>query len=68
MIETKNIAWKLIWTPAGNYMFRVRSETCSKLTINSPEQFQWHGSDFFIGNFEHISYLVLAFLLLTLSR
>ena len=28
---------------------------------------QWHRSGFFIVNFEHISHLVLAFLLLTLS-
>ena len=45
--------------PAGNYMFKVnkrntktRCEICSKLTIKIPE---------------HISHLVLVFLLLTLS-
>ena len=47
-------------SPAGNYMFKVnnrntrtRCETCSKL--------------FFILNFEHISHLILVFLLLTLN-
>ena len=43
--------------------------TCSKLTIETLEQnYQWYCSDVFIANFEHISYLVLVFLLLTLSR
>ena len=58
--------------PAGNYMFKVnnrntrtRREICSKLTIKIPEQ---RRSGIFIVNFEHISYLVLVFLLLTLSR
>ena len=48
--------------PAGNYMFKVnnrntrtRCEICSELTY------------FFIVNFEHISHLVLVFLLLTLN-
>ena len=46
--------------------------TCSKLTIETLEQsakyVQWCRSDVFIVNFEHISHLVLVFLLLTLSR
>ena len=61
--------------PAGNYMFkfnnrntRTRCEICSKLTIKTPERRQWRRSGVFIVNFEHISHLVLAFLLLTLSR
>ena len=61
--------------PAGNYMFKVnnrnsrtRCETCSKLTIKTPERRHCHRSDVFIVNFEHISYLVLVFLLLNLSR
>ena len=41
--------------------------TCSKLTIKAPEQRQWRGSGVFIVNFEHISHLVLVFLLLTLN-
>ena len=51
--------------PAGNYMLKVnnrntrtRCETCSKL----------NNKGIFIVNFEHISHLVLVFLLLTLSR
>ena len=60
--------------PAGNYMSKVnnrnsrtRCEICSKLKIKTPERRQWH-SGVFIVNFEHISLLVLVFLLLTLSR
>ena len=51
--------------PAGNYLFKVnnrntiaRCEICSKLTIKIPAYV----------NFEHISHLVLVFLLLPLSR
>ena len=61
--------------PAANYMFKVnhgntrrRCEICSKLTIKTSERRQWGGSGAFIFNFEHISHLVLVFLLLTLSR
>ena len=61
--------------PAGNYMFKVnnrntrtRCEICSKLTIKTPERRQWRRSGVFIVNFEHISHLVLVFLLLTLNR
>ena len=57
--------------PTGNHMFivnnrntRARCEMCSKLTIKIPERCP----GIFIVNFEHISHLVLEFLLLTLSR
>ena len=40
---------------------------CSKLTIKIPEQRQWRRSGIVIVNFEHISHLVLLFLLLTLN-
>ena len=58
---------------AVNYMFKVnnrntRFETCSKLTIKTTERRQWRGSGVFIVNFEHIWYLALVFLLLTLSK
>ena len=60
--------------PAGISLLKVNngntrkiSEICSKLTINTPEQRQWHHSSVFIVNFEHISHLVLLFLLLTLD-
>ena len=63
-----------ITNPAGNYMFKVnkkipraRCEICSKLTIKIPERPHWRHSGIFIVNFEHISHLVLVFLLLTLS-
>ena len=61
--------------PAGIYLFKVnnrntrtRCEICSKLTINTPERRQWRRSGVFIVNFEHISHLVLVFLMLTLNR
>ena len=43
---------------------RIKCETCSKLTLNTPEQHHWHRS----GVFEHISHLVLVFLLLNLKK
>ena len=65
----------IVLNPAGIYLFKVnnrntrtRWEICSKLTINTPERRQWRRSGVFIVNFEHISHLVLVFLLLTLSR
>ena len=65
----------IFYYPAGNYMFKVnnrnartRCEICSKLTIKTPERRQWCHSGVFIVNFEHISHLVLTFLLLILSR
>ena len=61
--------------PVGNYMFKVnnrntrtRCKICSKLTLKTPERRYWGRSGVFIVNFEHISHLVLVFLLLTLSR
>ena len=61
--------------PAGNYMFKVnnrntraRCEICLKLTIKKPERCHWRRSRVFIVNLEHISHLVLVFLLLTLSK
>ena len=61
--------------PVGNYMFKVnnrktrtRCEICSELTMQTPERHQWCGSGVFVVNFEHISHLVLSFLLLLLSK
>ena len=61
--------------PADNHMFKVSNrntkpscEICSKLTIKTSERRHWRRSGFFIINFEHISHLVLMFLLLTLRR
>ena len=57
--------------PAGIYLLKVnnrntrtRCEICSKLTIKTPER---RRSGVFIVNFDHISHLVLVFLLLTLN-
>ena len=46
---------------------RKGCEISSKLT-KIPERCQWRRSAVFIHNFEHISYLFLVFLLLTLSK
>ena len=62
--------------PGGNYMFKVNNRnnrTISKifylkLTIKTPERRHWHPSGVFIVKFEHISHLVLVFLLLALIR
>ena len=56
-----------------NFMCKVNSrnmkhEICSELTIKTPERRHWGRSGVFIVNFEHVSHLVLVFLLLTLSR
>ena len=48
----------------NNRNTRTRCEVCSNLTIKTPER---HLSRVFIVNFEHMSHLVLAFLLLTLN-
>ena len=72
----KHIKTKLeIANPAGIYLLKVnnrntrtRCEICSKLTINTPERRHWRRSGVFIVNFEHISHLVLVFLLLTLNK
>ena len=57
--------------PADNYMFkfnnrnRTKCQICLKLTIKEPKRRQWHRSGAFVVNFEHITHLVLMFLLLT---
>ena len=52
----------------NNRNTKTRCEICSKLTIKTPERRQWRRSGVFTVNFEHISHLVLVFLLITLSR
>ena len=52
----------------NNRNTRKRCEICAKLTIKTPERRQWRCSGVVIVNFEHISHLVLVFLLLSLSR
>ena len=56
--------------PIGDWMFKVnnrntraRCDICSMLIIKTPERRHWPRSVFFIINFEHISHLVLLFLL-----
>ena len=39
----------------------------SKLTVKIPERQQWRRSGVFIVNFEHISQLILVFLLLLMN-
>ena len=64
----------IFYYPAGIYLLevnnrntRTRCEICSKLTIKIPEQRQCRRSGIFIVNFEHISHLILVFLLLTFN-
>ena len=45
----------------------TKCQICSKLTIKTPERRQWGRSGVFFVNFEHVSCLILVFLLLTLS-
>ena len=52
----------------NNRNTRTRCGICSNLTIKTPERYSsWCRTGAFIVNFEHISYLVLVFLLLTLN-
>ena len=51
----------------NNRNTRTRCEICSELTIKTAKRRQWRRSGVFIVNFEHISHLVLVFLLLALS-
>ena len=51
----------------NNRNTRTRCEICAKLTIKTPERPHWPRSGVFIVNFEHISHLVVVFLLLTLD-
>ena len=73
-MSTKRINYSWKFYPVDNDMFEVNNrnsrtwcEICSKLTIKTPEWRHWSRSDVFIVNFEHISYFVLTFVLLTLS-
>ena len=59
---------KKLYSLAGIYLLKVsnkntrtRCETCSKLTIKTPERRQWRRSGVFIVNFEHKLHLVLVF-------
>ena len=72
--ECTSVATTRSIDPAGNYKFkfinrstRTSCEKYWKLTIKTPERRQCRCS-FFIANFEHVSLLVLVFLMLTLRR
>ena len=69
--NTKTVFKSLL---AGIYLLKVnnrntrtRCETCSKLTIETPEGHHKCYFGVFIVNFEHISHFVIVFLLLTLN-
>ena len=47
---------------------RTSWEVCSRLIVKTPDQHHWRCSCIFIVNFEQMPYLVLVFLLVTLSR
>ena len=51
----------------NNKNTRTRCEICSKLTIKTLDGCQWCHSGVFIVNSEHVSHLVLVFLLLALN-
>ena len=55
--------WKLKVNKKKNT--RTTREVSSELTVKTPERRQWRRSGVFTVNFEHISHLVLMFLLLT---
>ena len=65
----------MVILPASIYLLKVnnrntrtRCETCSNVTIKTPEQRHWRCSGVFIVNFEHTSYIFLVLLLLTLNK
>ena len=74
LLETDKSSIKVNNNPANIYMLKVnngnsrkRYEICSKLAIKTPGRRQWRRSGVLIVNFEHISNILLLFLLLTLN-
>ena len=62
MKKRKNLEYLLeYYVPTGIYLLKVNNRNIRTSTS------QWRRSDIFIDNFEHISHLVLVFLLLTLN-
>ena len=66
--------WSFPIIPAGIHLLKVKNrnkrkmcEILSKLTMKTTEQRHWRHSGVFIVDFEHISHLVLVFVLLTLN-
>ena len=68
-INVSNIVTQPIFTcsKSTKETLRTRREIRLKLAIKTPERLHWHRSGVVIVNFEHISHLVLMFLLLTLN-
>ena len=73
-IANNKISIFILPFPASIYILQVnyrntrtRCEICSKITIKIPERRHWRRSGVFIVNFDHISHLVLVFLLFTLN-
>ena len=66
-IRTKRTAHNYLFK-VNNEITRTRYESCSKWTTKTLGQRQFSWSDIFIINFEHVSCLVLVFLLLTLNK
>ena len=52
----------------NNRNTKARCEICSKLIIKTLERRRWRCSGVFIVNFEHISHLVLVFLLVNFEH
>ena len=72
-LENRKVSFLTV-TQTGNYMFKVNNRNtrasckiCSRLTIKTPKQHQWHCSGVFIVNLKHFSHFVLVFLLLTVN-
>ena len=68
--------WTFVWCfyPACIYLLKVnnrktrtRCKISSKVILKTPERCHWRRFSVFIVSFEHISHLVLVFLLLTLN-
>ena len=59
---------KIYLFKVNNKNTRKKCEICSKLTLKTPERCQRRLSVAFVVNFEHISHLLLMFLLLTLNK
>ena len=58
---------RIIHMKVNNRNTGTRCEIYSKLIIKTPERRRWRRSGVFIVNFEHISHIILVFLLLNLN-
>ena len=71
--ENRKVSFLTV-TQTGNYTFKVNNRNtrasfkiCSRLTIKTPKQHQWHCSGVFIVNLKHFSHFVLVLLFLTVN-